>query len=520
MGVDVLDAEQLHAPAVMIIADDEGQDGTLIKRAVKELGYNNVHVFNGAKEALDFFASGAGVIFIVNQNNKALNGLDAIRQVKGNAPISHLPALLSSYDRTTAGILSAKKANADGYIIKPITPLNVLRAIKTASERRTESLMAVMRQREHEIAAAQDDIASLQAAKNELYAGIIKSLSVEISSFPNNAKNYTELGKLLILSGQKAHAAEFFQRAINVRDANDDEPYLQMAEYHASTDNYEKAAYFEKMALTVKFTIKTLVRLGELQSRAGNLNGSIITFKSVVAHFENQNQSGDNDKMLAKCYNERGKVYLEKGEQDDNQLMLKAATADFKKSAEKNPNFMAAQYNLMITYKKMGDTQAAMDVADKIKSIEPEDFEGWIMLAESYHKDGYVPGCALALEKAVRLDWNNLENRKQVVHFYMEYDFMEKAERLLGNTISSVPGDPSLLNMLGIVYRRRGKRDLAIEQYRKALELDNEDAGIHFNLGRALHDAGKTEEAKEIFRKCLSLAPDMEEAKKYLLAGE
>ncbi|MBF0293522.1 MAG: tetratricopeptide repeat protein [Nitrospinae bacterium] len=516
MVSDNLDAKHPPLPHAMVIADDDGQDGVLIKRSVKELGYNNVHVFTSAKEALDLLASGVGVIFIVNHNNKTLNGLDAIRHVKGTSAISHLPALLSSYDRTTAGILAAKNANADGYIIKPITPMNVLRAIKTASERRTESLMAIMRQSEREITSAKDSIATSQAAKREIYASVIKSLYVEISSFPNRSRNYLELGKLLVLSGQKAHAGDHFQKAIETREPNDDEPYIQMAEYHASVDNYEKAAGFAKMALTVKFSIKTLVRLGELQSRAGDLNGSIVTFKSVVDYFEKQKQNSETDKMLAKCYNERGKVYLEKGEQDDNPTLIKAANADFKHSAEKTPNFMAAQYNLMITYKKMGDTQAAMKVADKIKSIEPEDFEGWIMLAESYHRDGYAPGCALALDKAVHIDLNNLENHKQVAHLYIEYDFIEKAERLLASTVSSVPGDSSLLNMLGIVYRRMGKRDMAIEQYRKALEFDNEDAGIHFNLGRALLDAGKIEEAKTMFRKCVSLDPNMEEAKKYV----
>lgn len=513
MATDASTAPPTHT---IVIADDEGQDGALIKRAVKELAYNNAHVFNNAREALDLMASGVGAIFIVNRNNKALNGLDVIRQIKGNSTISHLPVLLSSYDRTMEGILSAKKANADGYIIKPITTLNVIRAIKTASDRRTESLLAIMRQRELDIASAQDDIATSQAAKKELYAGIIKSLNIEISSFPNISKNYTELGKLLILSGQKARAAEFFQSAINIRDADYDEPYLQMAEYHASSDNYEKAVHFAKMALTVKFNIKTLVRLGELQARAGDLNGSIVTFKSAVEHFEKQKQSGEGDKALAKCYNERGKVYLEKGEHDNNPDMLKAANADFNRSAEKNPNFMAAQYNLMMTYKKMGDMQAAIAVAGKIQSIEPEDFEGWIMLAEAYHRDGYVSGCMLALGKARWLGQNNLENYKQVAHLYYKYDYIEKAKLLLEEIISAAPGDPSLLNMLGIVYRRMGQQDLAIEQYRKALELDKEDSGIYFNLGRALHDSGKMEEAKEMFQRCVSLDPSMEEAKKFL----
>lgn len=518
MAQDSVVLEEPRSPAVMVVADDEGQDGNLIKRAAKELGYNNFHVFNSAREALDFLASGVGVIFIVNQNNKALNGLDAIRQIKGNSATSHLPGLISSYDRTTAGILAAKKANADGYIIKPITALNVLRAIKNASDRRTESLVGILRQGEREIAASQDDIATSQAARKELFAGIIKSLNDEISSFPNSAGNHTELGKLLTLSGQKTSASAFFQRAIDIKEPGYDEPFIQMAEYHASADNHAKAIHYLKIALTVKFNIQTLVRLGELQAHGGDLNGSIITFKSVLDYFEKQKQSDKADKILAKCYNERGKVYLEKGEQDDNPVMLKAANADFNKSAEKNPNFMAAQYNLMITYKKMGDTKSAMQVADKIKSIEPEDFEGWLMLAESYHKDGYASGCSLALDKAVRLDWNNLEKRKQVVQLYIDYGFIEKAERLLVNTVSSIPGDSSLRNLLGIVYRRMGKSDLAIEQYRKALELDKEDAGFHFNLGRALLDTGDKEEAKEMFRKSLAMDPEMEEAKRLLSA--
>ena len=44
--------------------------------------------------------------------------------------------------------------------------------------------------------------------------------------------------------------------------------------------------------------------------------------------------------------------------------------------------------------------------------------------------------------------------------------------------------------------------------YRRALDIEPEEAAIHRGLGTALEDQGRTAEAADCYRRCLTLAPD------------
>ena len=74
------------------------------------------------------------------------------------------------------------------------------------------------------------------------------------------------------------------------------------------------------------------------------------------------------------------------------------------------------------------------------------------------------------------------------------------------------PGYAEARNNLGNALLQKGKVDDAIASYQKALELKPDDAEIRNNLGNALRQNGKMEEAITQFQQALRIRPDFAEA--------
>ncbi len=77
--------------------------------------------------------------------------------------------------------------------------------------------------------------------------------------------------------------------------------------------------------------------------------------------------------------------------------------------------------------------------------------------------------------------------------------------------------DAEAHNNLGNALTDQGKLDEAVAAYRKALELKPDYAEAHNNLGLALMNQGKLDEAVTAYRKALELEPDHANAHNNLL---
>jgi tetratricopeptide (TPR) repeat protein len=80
------------------------------------------------------------------------------------------------------------------------------------------------------------------------------------------------------------------------------------------------------------------------------------------------------------------------------------------------------------------------------------------------------------------------------------------AERILHDGLTSYPGHAELLSMMAIAVFRSGRPEQALEWFRRAAESGNR-ASDWANLGSALCDFGRFEEAHEALRKALAAAP-------------
>ena len=94
-----------------------------------------------------------------------------------------------------------------------------------------------------------------------------------------------------------------------------------------------------------------------------------------------------------------------------------------------------------------------------------------------------------------------------------------KALTLLRSVVANYPRDPRGRLNLGKVYFALDKIDLAVEEYKKALESNRDYANAYYNLGLAYLKKNDALAAQTAFREVLRIAPDSEIgqlAKEYL----
>jgi len=70
-----------------------------------------------------------------------------------------------------------------------------------------------------------------------------------------------------------------------------------------------------------------------------------------------------------------------------------------------------------------------------------------------------------------------------------------------------------IFNEYGIELRHGQLYDLAIENYEKAISIDDKDEALYFNIARAYQESGRVGDAIKNLDKALSIKPDFREAK-------
>ncbi len=120
--------------------------------------------------------------------------------------------------------------------------------------------------------------------------------------------------------------------------------------------------------------------------------------------------------------------------------------------------------------------------------------------------------------KALKLDEENVRANFGLGKLYVETGEIEKASKIFTNLTQQenvlAPENKHFFNELGIELRGLKLYDQAIDFYKKALALAENDENLLFNIARAHHEKGETKEAADFLKKALAINPNMEAAKK------
>jgi tetratricopeptide (TPR) repeat protein len=181
------------------------------------------------------------------------------------------------------------------------------------------------------------------------------------------------------------------------------------------------------------------------------------------------------------------------------------ALAEFKKVLDYTEN-AEVYYNVGYIKTSQGNYEEALIAFRKATQINNAFAKAYRGMGEAYKKLGRKTEAEENLQKAAEI--------------YMNKQMDENAEQVLNEILAINPNTVNVFNSLGILYRKQGRCQDALTQYKRAQKVDPNEEKILYNIGRCYVEMKDLEKAKEAFVKALELNPDFEEAKQILKALE
>jgi two-component system chemotaxis response regulator CheY len=121
------DARQEHEEWKMdksmkiLVVDDFPTMRRIVRNLLKELGYANVDEAEDGVAGLAKLRSGSFDFVISDWNMPNLDGLEMLKQIRGDTALAHLPVLMVTAEAKKENIIAAAQAGANGYVVKPFT---------------------------------------------------------------------------------------------------------------------------------------------------------------------------------------------------------------------------------------------------------------------------------------------------------------------------------------------------------------------------------------------------------------
>jgi len=104
------------------------------------------------------------------------------------------------------------------------------------------------------------------------------------------------------------------------------------------------------------------------------------------------------------------------------------------------------------------------------------------------------------------------------IHIQKKED--KEAEEILQTVAKLQPDTINVFNSLGIIYRRQGRLEEAVQQYEKAVRVHPDDENIYYNLSRVYLTMKDFPRAGEALKKALELNPEFGAARELYRAVE
>ncbi len=283
---------------------------------------------------------------------------------------------------------------------------------------------------------------------------------------------------------------------------------MDAARKYQSRGQYDKAiAQYQKLVAADKRDVRSLLKIGDLQVRAGNRPGAIATYEEVANHYAAQ---GFFLKAIA--------VYKQILKLDPSRLDAQVRLGEMYEHLQLVSDAMSVFEDASNAFMRAGDTEQALVMLGKIVDIDPEHIPVRIKYAEALSRAGRTQDAAMEFEQGALLlkEQGRLEDYVKVAErlLYHRSNDVHVAKELAETYISRLdpkralaklqicfkadPRDVSTLSLLAEAFLMLSQTDKAISVYR-------EIARIH-------REAHRPQERMSALHRILQLNPNDKEA--------
>jgi tetratricopeptide (TPR) repeat protein len=327
-----------------------------------------------------------------------------------------------------------------------------------------------------------------------------------VEADPDDPGHRHGLAQALLSQDKYSAALEQFKK-LSELEPGTAENYLRMAQLYRRLGNYDQA---ESSLLRAKQlapgSLEVLYHEALLYEDQGRYSDAVKVLTDAIAGIKSQAGGEGNPSALAILYEQLGRTYRE-------QENYPAAISTFEEMSKLGPDAQKrAQMLLIDTYRASHDIDRAVAETKKALEQSPKDQSLTVTLAMLYGEKTDTATATKLLtgllhgndsDQEIYLDLAQVQERGRK---YPEAE--ESAQKAIGMSRDS--GDQeSARFMLGAIFERQKKFDLAEEQFRKTLELNPNNAAVLNYYGYMLADRGlRLEEATAMIQRAVTQEPN------------
>jgi tetratricopeptide (TPR) repeat protein len=225
-------------------------------------------------------------------------------------------------------------------------------------------------------------------------------------------------------------------------------------------------------------------------TQAGNIEQAVKEYKAVLQL----------DPSVVEARVNLGLAYHMLGQYD-------LAVGELSKALREKPNLLGPNIVLGIDYLKLGSPAKAIVPLKQALTLQPSNREALRALAASYLAEDNYRNAAGEFRKVFALD-----SDKEQAWFVLGRDYLDMTKRLNASMSHVYAGSAWSYRLAGDALEQRRLWNDAAREYRKALNLQSAQPGLHASLGYVLLQLAKTSEAEAEFRTELKADPESVEA--------
>ncbi len=120
-------------PKTILTVDDSASIRMLLRYALSGEGYAVAEAEDGIAALEWLAANDRPDLMITDVNMPRMGGLDLVATIRARGPHSDLPILVLSTESSDDKMGRARQAGADGWIVKPFDPVELVSAVRQAA---------------------------------------------------------------------------------------------------------------------------------------------------------------------------------------------------------------------------------------------------------------------------------------------------------------------------------------------------------------------------------------------------
>ena len=327
------------------------------------------------------------------------------------------------------------------------------------------------------------------------FASAFREFARTVELDPQNWKAQLELAKLSLGGGKVQDAKDRALAILQSNPKNADAQIVLSSADAALGDS--KTALREAQEATVMAPEQpsVFIHLGVLQARSGDATRAEAALKKATA----LDSTGITAMMTL------GSFY-------EQQRRWTPAAEEFQAAITRAPNNPMPRAALASVYMNQGQDALAEKTLVETKEQLKDDPAAYRMLGDYYLGRGENTKALTEFSALASQHPKDRQVRKTYIQLLVLNHRIDEAASLTDDLLKSSPQDIEGLALRGEIQLQQGKVDDSIQTLQKALHASSDNPFAHYQMGLALRQKGKSQEAETELREAVRLSPSLYEA--------